>query len=130
MGSPVAALDADVLVPIVACDFLLTAFDLGLFEPVVSNNVLDEVRHTLVEDFPHLDPTAIDRRVAAMRVALDDHLVDGSTIGVPRTINIKDQHIVGAALLSGATLVVRKTARRAVRRWREDAPQPRSGPGW
>ncbi len=31
----VAALDADVLVPILCCDFLLTAFDLGLYEPVV-----------------------------------------------------------------------------------------------
>ena len=32
----VAALDADVLVPILSCDFLLTALDLGLYEPVVS----------------------------------------------------------------------------------------------
>jgi hypothetical protein len=42
----VAVLDADVLVPIVACDFLLTAFDLGLFEPVVSAEVLAEVERS------------------------------------------------------------------------------------
>ena len=32
----VVALDANLLIPIVSCDFLLTAFDQGLFEPVVS----------------------------------------------------------------------------------------------
>ncbi len=47
----VAALDADVLVPIVACDFLLTAFDLAIFEPVVSAEVLEEVERTLIGDF-------------------------------------------------------------------------------
>jgi hypothetical protein len=30
------------LVPIVACEFLLTAFDHQLFEPIVSTTVLDE----------------------------------------------------------------------------------------
>ncbi len=58
----VAALDANVLVPIVACDFLLTAFDHGLFEPVVSAAVLDEVERTLLEDFPHIDPDGLRRR--------------------------------------------------------------------
>ena len=48
----VAALDANLLAPIVACDFLLTAFDRGLFEPVVSPAVLDQVERTLLEDFP------------------------------------------------------------------------------
>ncbi|MEO6628552.1 MAG: hypothetical protein ABIP03_08265 [Aquihabitans sp.] len=43
------------MVPIVAFDFLLTAFDQGLFEPVVSATVLDEVERSLFEDFPHLD---------------------------------------------------------------------------
>jgi len=33
MAHPVVVLDADVLVPIVACDFLLTSFESGLFEP-------------------------------------------------------------------------------------------------
>ena len=68
----VAALDADVLVPIVASDFLLTAFDLGIFEPVVSIEVLAEVERTLIEDFPHLDPVAIRHRVESMRVVLED----------------------------------------------------------
>ncbi len=38
----VAVIDANLLVPIVAYDFLLTAFDHQLFEPIVSTTVLDE----------------------------------------------------------------------------------------
>jgi hypothetical protein len=58
MPPPVAALDADVLVPIIACDFLLTAFDHGLYVPDVSVTALDEVERTLSDDFPNL--TALD----------------------------------------------------------------------
>jgi len=63
----VAAIDANLLVPIVACDFLLTAFDYGVFEPIVSTTVLDEVERTLIDDFPHVDPNGLRRRVAHMR---------------------------------------------------------------
>lgn len=43
----VAALDAGVLVPILGCDFLrcdflLRAFDSGIYEPVVAAGVLNE----------------------------------------------------------------------------------------
>ena len=37
-----AALDARVLVPILGCDFLLRAFDSGIYEPVVAAGVLNE----------------------------------------------------------------------------------------
>ena len=43
MPRPVAALDADVLVPILSCDLLLTAFETGLYEPAVST----EDRHVI-----------------------------------------------------------------------------------
>lgn len=103
----VAALDADVLVPILSCDFLLTAFDLGLFEPVVSTEVLVEVERNLVENFPHLDPGSLRRRVDQMRHALEDHLVDpGSLHGIPDAINPKDRHVVAAALAGEASIVV------------------------
>ncbi|MDP9387169.1 MAG: hypothetical protein M3Q48_04395 [Actinomycetota bacterium] len=84
----VAALDANVLVPIVACDFLLAAFDHGLFEPVVSATVLGEVERTLLEDFRHIDPDGLRRRVAYMRVALADQVID--TTEAPQAVNPKD----------------------------------------
>ena len=103
----VAALDADVLVPIVASDFLLTAFDLGIFEPVVSIEVLAEVERTLIEDFPHLDPVAIRHRVESMRVVLEDQTIDTSSVkGVPDAINAKDRHVVAAALEGEASVIV------------------------
>lgn len=103
----VAALDADVLVPILSCDFLLTAFDLGLYEPVVSTEAIAEVERNLIDDFPHLDPDSLRRRVGQMRDALEDHLVDpGSLDDVPEVINPKDRHVIAAALAGEASIVV------------------------
>src|SRR5581483_10897586 len=106
MPSPIAVLDTDVLVPIVACDFLLTAFDHGLYEPIVSTTSLAEIERTLTDDFPHLDRAAIRHRVATMQVALEDQLVDGQDVDVPPGINPKDRHVVGAALVATAQVLV------------------------
>ena len=103
----VAALDADVLVPILCCDFLLTAFDLGLYEPAVSAEVLVEVERNLLADFPHLDPVSVRRRVGHMRAALEDNIVDpGSLDPVPEAINPKDRHVIAAVLGGEASVVV------------------------
>lgn len=106
MSGPIAVLDADVLVPIVACDFLLTAFDHGLYEPIVSTTALAEIEEALIEDFPHLDPAAIRHRLAAMQMVLEDHLVDGEGEIVPADINPKDRHVVGAAVVASAQVIV------------------------
>lgn len=103
----VVTLDADVLVPILSCDFLLTAFDLGLYEPVVSTEAIAEVERNLIADFPHLDPGSLRRRVGQMRDALEGHLVDpGSLDDVPDAINPKDRHVIAAALAGEASIVV------------------------
>ncbi len=102
----VAALDADVLVPILSCDFLLTAFDLGLYEPVVSTEAIAEVERNLIEDFPHLDPAGLRRRVGQMRDALEDQLVDPGSVDAPAAINTKDRHVIVAALAGEASIVV------------------------
>jgi rRNA-processing protein FCF1 len=102
----VASLDANVLVPIVTCDFLLTAFDHGLYEPIVSSTVIEEIERSLADDFPQLDGVAIRRRIAAVRMVLADQTLGGETVAVPGTVNEKDRHIVGAALEAGAHLIV------------------------
>ena len=48
----VVVVDADVLIPILACDFLLTGLDLAIYELAVSPIVLDEVERHLLTDFP------------------------------------------------------------------------------
>lgn len=106
----VTALDADVLVPIVACDFILTAFDHGLIEPVVSVVALAEVERGLIEDLPHLGPDVIAHRVGSMRTVLEDPIFDTSSAGgVPDAINVKD-HVVQAALAAEADLIVTNDA--------------------
>lgn len=102
------AVDANLLVPIVACDFLLTAFDHHLFEPIVSTMVLEEVERTLIEDFPHVDPSGLRRRVEFMKLALAEQTIDAATtdLGVPTMINAKDRHVVAAAMAAEATCVV------------------------
>ncbi len=134
----VAALDADVLVPILSCDFLLTAFDLGLYEPLVSSEILVEVERNLVEAFPHLDPDGLRRRVGQMRGALEDHVVDPGSLDVnSEAINPKDRHVIAAALAGEASLVVTNDKRlRAetesahaglVPRWARTTSLPTSG---
>ncbi len=103
----VAVLDSDILIPIVACDFLLTAADLQVFEPIVSATVLEEVQRNLLEDFPHLDPSALMRRVGYMRAALADQIIDTQSgeDGL-EPVNEKDRHVVAAAVISAASTVV------------------------
>ncbi|MGD9797326.1 MAG: PIN domain-containing protein [Acidimicrobiia bacterium] len=107
VARPVAVLDADVLVPILSCDLLLTAFDHDLYQPIVTPKILDEVERNLLLAFPQLDVDALRRRVDQMRRALtlythDD--TDGSD--AVDDINRKDRHVVSAALIHGADVVV------------------------
>lgn len=107
MAGPVAVLDADVLVPILSCDLLLTAFDHDLYQPIVTPKILDEVERNLLRAFPHLDPVALRRRVDQMRRALALHTRDDADEGdVGEGINRKDRHVVAAALANDADIVV------------------------
>lgn len=107
MAGPVAVLDADVLVPILSCDLLLTAFDHDLYQPLVTPKILDEVEHNLLRALPHLDPDALRRRVAHMRRALVLHTRPDSDGGeAVEGVNRKDRHVVAAALAGDADVVV------------------------
>lgn len=73
----------------------------------MSTEAIAEAERNLIEDFPHLDPAGLRRRVGQMRDALDDQLVDpGSVDDVPAAINPKDRHVVAAALAGEASIVV------------------------
>ena len=53
MPTSVAVLDTDVLVPILSCDLLLSAFDADLYRPVTTTTILDELERNLIENFSH-----------------------------------------------------------------------------
>lgn len=108
MSTLVAVLDADVLVPILSCDLLLSAFDQDLYRPVITVTILDEVERNLVDAFTHLDPLALRSRVAQVAAALSLHTHDEGdiTAAAVATVNRKDRHVATTALKHGAELVV------------------------
>jgi predicted nucleic acid-binding protein len=108
MRQPVAVLDADVLVPVLVCDVLLSLFDAELFEPIVSPTILAEVERTLLVDFPHLDPDALRRRVHQMREALALNLHDDGDAPAEALagVNRKDRHVAALAIAERGDLVV------------------------
>ncbi len=123
MAGPVAVLDADVLVPILSCDLLLTACDHDLYQPIITPKILDEVERSLLRAFPHLDPDALRRRIEQMRQALALHTRNDADGGdALEGINRKDRHIVAAALANHADFVV--TNDRRLRREIEAIGQP------
>lgn len=107
MAGPLAVLDAGVLVPILSCDLLLTAFDHDLYQPLVTPKILDEVERNLLRAFPRLDPDALRRRVEQMRRTLALHTRPDTDGGeAVEGVNRKDRHVVAAALASDAGVVV------------------------
>jgi predicted nucleic acid-binding protein len=103
----VAVLDADVLVPILSCDLLLSAFDHDLYVPAVTPRILEEVERTLLTDFARLDPVPLRGRAGHVRTALRFHTHPDSELsdGVAR-VNPKDRHVAALALVVGADVVV------------------------
>lgn len=108
MSTVVAMLDADVLVPILSCDLLLSAFDEDLYRPVVTAAILHEIERNLVGGFTHLDPVALRGRVAQVAAVLSHHTHDegDATAAAVAGVNQKDRHVAAAALAHGADLLV------------------------
>jgi PIN domain len=112
-SSLVAVLDACVLVPAALCDFLLRAASAGLYHLRWTDEILDEVRRTLVADLgrPHAQA---DRRIAAMKQAFPNALVAPTRqiIGaMPNEVDAKNQHVVAAAVVAHAPVIVTSNLR-------------------
>jgi rRNA-processing protein FCF1 len=103
----VVVVDADVLIPVLACDFLLTGLDLAIYELAVSRFVVDEVERHLLADFPGQDPARLAVRAQQMRFALRNSIVrDAKPTEAVDTVNAKDRHVAMAAITSRATVAV------------------------
>lgn len=106
MATTAAVLDACVLIPVTLCDVLLRAADSGLYVPLWSDQILDEMERNLVEQ--HLtDAQGARRRAAAMRAAFPDATVSG----YERLINSmpnhpKDRHVLAVAVAAEASAIV------------------------
>lgn len=93
-------LDANVLVPARLRDVLLTLAEAGLFVPLWSPEILDEMHRHLPD---RVSGAARAHLVEQMRLAFPDALVvapQGVTIEVAAQVNAKDRHLI-ATLVHG-----------------------------
>lgn len=106
MSRPVAVLDACTLVPIRLATTLLWLAESGLFQPLWSDPILDEVNRTLPK--VGVSPEDASRRIRMMREAFGaealveefDDLID------QMACDPKDRHVLAAAVRGGANTVV------------------------
>lgn len=106
-------LDADVLYPIRVCDFILTASSIRLLaRPVVTAEILAEAQRNVIADRPSLSRERIERRFQAVRVVTDGHdQMTGRTLDSESIVNLKDRHVLQAAVHHRVDFVVANDSR-------------------
>lgn len=99
-------LDACVLVPYSLCDLLLRLAEANLYRPLWSEQILDEVRRTLITKL-NVSPDKARRRVEQMQTAFPLASIEGYQDLTPVMTNEpKDRHVLAAAVRGGAAAVV------------------------
>ena len=109
-----AMLDTSVLWPSLQRDFLLSLAIEGLYRPLWSTAILDELGHHEAQKLigrghdPALAERRAQRLVDRMSAAFDDAIVVNwesleGTFGLP---DVDDEHVVAAALVGGADVIV------------------------
>jgi hypothetical protein len=101
-----AVLDADVLYALPLRDTLLSAAEAGCFQPVWSDEILDEMARNLVKD-----GRASDQRAALLRAIMDDSFKEARVTGFGPLIDLmpnhpKDRHVAACAVAGEASLIV------------------------
>lgn len=115
MASFAAVLDACVLVPAPLCDLLLRAASAGLYQFYWTDDILEEVRRTLVQDLSKSADQA-QRRVDAMKAAFPHALISHHTSLISSMPNDpKDRHVLAAAVASQAQVIVTSNLRHFLR---------------
>lgn len=102
-----AVLDANVLHPIMTTQVLLRLADRGLFRPIWSREILDEVQSSL--ERRGIDSAKIERRLRVMKAHYTEAMaddVDRFLSAVPDAVEADDRHVVAAALASKADAIV------------------------
>ncbi|MDL9978720.1 PIN domain-containing protein [Microbacterium sp. ASV49] len=86
-------------------DFILELADRGLYRPLWSTDILNELRKNLIEAGENA--ALIDKRIATMVSYFPDAMVDGYASLVPTmTCDAKDRHVLAAAVRGGAEVLV------------------------
>ncbi len=108
----VAVLDADVLHPHITVDLLLRLAERRLFQPAWSEEILEEVRRSLIRR--GIDSPRVDHRLGLMREhfpeAMTSHVARFLS-AVPAAVDAGDHHVVAAALAARADAIVTRNVR-------------------
>lgn len=100
-----AFFDTNVLYGALLNDLILELADRGLFRPLWSSDVLEELRRNLI--VKRESPTLVDKRISAMIDYFPDAMVDGyDDLIDAMTCDPKDRHVLAAALRGGAEVLV------------------------
>ena len=102
----VAVLDANVLNPFPLCDTLLRCALAGLYRPLWSAQILDDLSFNLIAD-GRATQERVERRAAHMRLAFPQAVVRGYEELVPMlTCAEKDRHVLAVAVRGKAHMIV------------------------
>jgi predicted nucleic acid-binding protein len=103
-------LDTCVLFKPVLCDSLLSVAEEGIFQPLWSADILDELRRNLAR---HGVPKAgIEHRVRQMTISFPDSIVADYHRLIPvMTNHPRDRHVLAAAVCGGAEALVTENLR-------------------
>lgn len=104
-------LDANVLFPFSLRDTLLRAAERGLFQIYWSEEILEEVRRSLVKTLTITEPNA-EKLISIMKREFPEAMVSGYEHLIAAMRNDEgDRHVVAAALKCGAQVVVTSNVR-------------------
>ncbi len=99
-------LDACVLLPYQLADLLLWLADAEMYEPLWSEEILNEVERNLITKF-NVEPEKASRRLNRMRSAFPNAMVEGyEDLVAAMTNDPKDRHVAAAAVRGGAAIIV------------------------
>ena len=111
-------LDACVLHPIAVADTLLWIAHAEVYQPLWSEEILDELRRSVLARLPNAD---IDGRIADMREAFPEASVSGyESLTADLTNDPGDRHVLAAAIAGEAPIIVTTN----LRHFRPEACRP------
>jgi len=101
-------LDANVLYPQWLRDVMLTLAAMGYYDPVWSQQIIEEMRRNVLRNHPDIDPQHFDdSTIAALRRAFPDAWVEVPDELIAEMDNVpEDRHVLAAAVAADAHVLV------------------------
>jgi hypothetical protein len=110
-----ATLDTCVIFPVNACDALLTLAEFGMFQPIWSSSILNELIRTTADSIRLSEPRGLQKRVEEMNEFFPYAIHDAPSLLVYRwqlaLPDPKDGHVVATAIASKSSLIITENLR-------------------